>query len=114
MAQIQVRPQDLMSKASQIRDHAKKIQAAIDSVDGDIKALNTSQFEGHRATELRSRYQKYHDYLNAFRPMIERFANELDLAAAKFKAADQYCATARERIEALRGSAEAPRQRTEI
>ncbi|HIE25510.1 MAG TPA: hypothetical protein EYP74_05850 [Anaerolineales bacterium] len=88
MAQIQVRPQDLMSKATQIRDHAQKIQAAIDSVDADIRSLNVSQFEGHRATELRTRYNRYHDYLTAFKPMVERFANELDMAAQKFKAAD--------------------------
>ena len=88
MVQIEVRPQDLMSKATQIRDHAQKIQAAIDAVDGDINALNTSQFEGNRATELRTRYKQYRDYLSAFKPMVERFANELDMAAAKFKAAD--------------------------
>ena len=89
MAQIQVKPQDLMSKAEQIRAHTQKIQVAIDAVNADINALNTSQFEGYRVTELRTRYQKYHDYLSSFKPMVDRFANELDLAAQKFQAADR-------------------------
>lgn len=88
MAEILVKPQDLDAKASQIRDHAQKIQAAIDAVDADINALGTSVFEGHRATEMRTRYTRYRDYLSAFKPMLERFAIELEMAAAKFRAAD--------------------------
>ena len=89
MVQIQVKPQDLQSKAEQIRAHANRIQAAVDAVDADIKALGTSVFEGHRADELRTRYTQYRDYLTAFKPMAERFASELDLAAQKFIAADR-------------------------
>ena len=89
MAQIKVIPQDLQSKAEQIRAHANRIQAAVDAVDADIKALGTSVFEGHRADELRTRYTQYRDYLTAFKPMAERFASELDLAAQKFIAADR-------------------------
>ena len=86
--EILIVPQDLEAKAGQIRDHAQKIQAAIDAVDADINALNASVFEGHRASELRTRYTRYRDYLTAFKPMLERFASELDMAAAKFRAAD--------------------------
>ncbi len=89
MTQIQVVPQDLQAKAEQIRAYAQKIQAAVNEVDTDINSLNTSVFEGHRADGLRQRYTQYRDYLTAFKPMAERFASELDLAAQKFIAADR-------------------------
>jgi WXG100 family type VII secretion target len=86
---IEVRPQDLDTKAAQIRQHAQKIQAAIDAVDTDINSLNASQFEGNRATDLRTRYRRYSDYLRSFKPMVERFAIELEQAATKFRIADK-------------------------
>ena len=88
MAQILVTPQDLESRAEQLRSHVQRIQAAIDAIDRDINSLNTSQFEGHRATELRTRYTRYRDYLYAFKPMTDRFSAELEMAAARFRAAD--------------------------
>ncbi len=89
MSEIQVIPADLTHAASDIRNHAKRLQAAIDAVDNDIRALDSNAFEGIRADTLRARYNKIRDKIFNFKRMLENFAKELDEASARFSAADK-------------------------
>ena len=89
MAEILVKPTDLSHTASEIRTHAKRLQAAIDAVDADIRALGPGSFEGARADALRARYGKIREKIYQFKPLIEHFAKDLDEAATRFSAADK-------------------------
>jgi WXG100 family type VII secretion target len=89
MAEILVKPTDLTHTASEIRSHAKRLQAAIDAVDADMRALGPGSFEGARADALRARYSKIREKIYQFKPMIDHFAKDLDEASARFAAADK-------------------------
>ena len=89
MNDIKVIPADLTHTASDVRNHAKRLQAAIDAVDADMRALGTDNFEGVRADTLRGRYNKIREKIYQFKPLIEHFAKDLDEAAARFSAADK-------------------------
>jgi len=89
MSDILVGPGQLRTTADQIRQRAKTIQAAIDTVDSNIKALGPSKFEGNRADTVRARYNRDREKFYNFKPMLDQFANILQEAAARFEAADR-------------------------
>jgi WXG100 family type VII secretion target len=89
MSEIRVEPAKLKLSASDLRKNARDIQTAIDNVDGAIKALGPSRFEGMRADTLRGHYQRLRERIYSFRPLIEAFSNDLDQAATRFEAADR-------------------------
>jgi WXG100 family type VII secretion target len=89
MVEILVKPAELTNTASELRAHAKRLQAAIDAVDADMRALGPGSFEGARADALRSRYSQIRVKIYQFKPLIEHFAKDLDEASARFAAADK-------------------------
>lgn len=88
MAQIAVRPDQLNAIAQSIRDHSNRIQAAIQAVDAEMRRMNADTFAGQSADALRSRYNNVQQRLLSFAPMLNKFANQLDEAAAAFRKAD--------------------------
>jgi uncharacterized protein YukE len=83
MTDILITPPMLRSTADQVRQRARAIQACIDKVDADIKAI------GNRADNLRARYNRLRERIYQFRPLLEAYARELDQAAQRFEAADK-------------------------
>jgi WXG100 family type VII secretion target len=88
MAEILVKPPELRDTAAQIREHAKKLQTALDAVEAEMRALGPGTFEGVRADNLRARYNKVRERIFQFKPLLDRFANDLGQAADRFQAAD--------------------------
>ncbi len=88
MAQIAVRPDQLNAIAQAIRDHSNRIQAAVQAVDAEMRRMNADVFAGQSADALRSRYNNVQQRLLSFAPMLNKFANQLDEAAAAFRKAD--------------------------
>ena len=89
MSDILVSPPMVRDTANQIRQRAKAIQASIDRVDQDIKAIGPARFEGFRADTIRNRYNRLRERIYQFRPLLEAFARELDQTAQRFEAADK-------------------------
>jgi WXG100 family type VII secretion target len=88
MVEILVKPPELKAAANDLRAHAKRLQAAIDAVDADMRSLGPGVFEGERADALRTRYNKIRDKIYKFKPLIDHFAKDLDEAATTFTNAD--------------------------
>lgn len=88
MVDILVKPPLLTATASDIRSHANKLQAAIDAVDADIRALGPGSFEGHRADTLRANYSKVRENIYSFKKLLDQFAKDLDQVAIQMTAAD--------------------------
>lgn len=89
MAEILVKPSDLTTTASEICSHAKRLQAALDAADAEMRVLGPGNFEGDRADALRARYNKIRERIYQFKPLIELFAKDLDEASARFSAVDK-------------------------
>jgi WXG100 family type VII secretion target len=89
MVTINIIPSELRNTADQIREHAKRMQAALDAVEADMRALGPGTFEGMRADNLRARYNQVRDRIFNFKPLLDKFAMELDNAAIRFEAADK-------------------------
>lgn len=89
MAEILVKPVELKSISNDLRKNAADIQTAVDAVDSIIKSLGPSRFEGARADALRNRYSKIREQIYSFKPLVTKFAVELDQAANRFSAADK-------------------------
>jgi WXG100 family type VII secretion target len=89
MSEILVKPAELKQVSNDLRKNAADIQRSIDAVDAIIKALGPSRFEGARADALRSRYARIREQIYNFKPLVTKFANELDNAATRFSAADK-------------------------
>lgn len=89
MSDILVKPPQLREAANQIRQHARTIQASIDAVDADIKAIGPDRFEGVSADTIRNRYNRLRDRIYKFKPLLEAFGRDLDETAARFEAADR-------------------------
>lgn len=85
---IVVRPNELRSTAKNMREHAKRIQAAIRNVD-EVMRLPSSVISGHQAEELRRRYQARRQYLQGFHNRILYFAVQLEQVADRLEAADR-------------------------
>ena len=89
MADILVKPPEIKMAANDLRKDAADIQRCVDNVDGIIKGLGPSRFEGTRADNLRQRYSRLRDQIYSFKPLIDKFAREFDDAADRFTAADK-------------------------
>lgn len=89
MSEILVKPIELKNISNDLRKNAADIQRAVEAVDAIIKSLGTSRFEGARADALRNRYSKIREQIYNFKPLVTKFAVELDQAAARFSAADK-------------------------
>ncbi len=89
MTDILVRPPEMRDRANQMRQSAKTILNAVQQVESIMKALGPSRFEGVRAANLMSRYNRTRDKLFNFKPFIDKFGNELDVAAGRFESADK-------------------------
>jgi WXG100 family type VII secretion target len=89
MSDILVTPPQLRDNASQIRNRARTIQACIDAVDRQIKALGPGRFEGASADYIRNRYNRMRQKFYSFKPLLESFARELEDAAVRFEQADK-------------------------
>lgn len=89
MAEILVKPAELKSAANDLKKNAADIQRCVEAVDAIINTLGPSRFEGARADALRGRYQRLREQIYSFKPLVTRFAMELDEAAARFSAADK-------------------------
>jgi len=88
MAPITVRPDQLNAVAQFIREHSNRIQAAIQAIDAELKRMNADTFSGQSADALRARYNAMQQRLLMFAPMLNKFAAQLDEAAAAFRKAD--------------------------
>jgi len=88
MAEILVKPTELRQAANELRSHAKRLQAALDAVDAEMRSL-AGKFEGQRAEALQSRYNKIREQIYRFKPLIDHFAKDLDESATRFTAADR-------------------------
>ena len=89
MAEIQVRPDDLIANAEQLRNHAQQIQNAVDIVDYQILTrMGPAVFSGNRPDMLRGRYIEMQEMLRSFRLLVTNFAQKLDEAARDFRSAD--------------------------
>lgn len=87
MAEIRVEPLKLEQAANELRNHAKRLQTALDAVDAEIRSL-PSKFKGQRAEALQSRYNKIREQIYRFKPLIDHFAKDLDESALRFRGAD--------------------------
>lgn len=85
---IKIVPAEVEGNAEEIRAHAARIQAAVDAVDAQIQQMNESVFAGNMANELRTRYANTREAIMNFTPMLNRYAETLDEAAAAFRGAD--------------------------
>lgn len=89
MAEIQVRPDDLIANAEQLRAHAQRIQQAVDIVDYQILTrMGQPVFSGNRPDMLRGRYLEMQEMLLSFQKLVTNFAGKLDEAASDFRSAD--------------------------
>jgi WXG100 family type VII secretion target len=88
MAQIAVRPEQLNAMAQAIRAHSNRISAAIQAIDAEMQRIGAGSFAGQSADALRARYSAMQQRLLVFAPMLNKFANQLDEAAAVFRKAD--------------------------
>lgn len=89
MAEILVKPIDLLNAANDLRAHAKKMQEALNAVNNEIQSLGIGRFEGERANSLRARYNRIQEQINRVKPLIDHFAQDLEDASARFRAADR-------------------------
>lgn len=89
MTDILVKPATLRSTASQIREHSRHVQQALDAVDQIIHELEPVRFEGHRASALRLHYRRRRSAIFRAPALVKEFAAHLEEAAARFEAADR-------------------------
>lgn len=84
---ILVKPQQLEECAANLNNSAKTIQSCVDAVDSIIKSL-TGNFEGISAEEIQARYAQARQRIESFRPLVAKFARELNSTATRFTKAD--------------------------
>jgi type VII secretion effector (TIGR04197 family) len=90
MAQIEVRPQDLESRAQALRNYANSIKKSVAVVDQQILVrMNQANFSGNRPDALRNRYNQMKQSLQFFDDLVTNFATKLEEAARDFRAADK-------------------------
>jgi len=89
MVDILVHPVELRQTASQLRDSAKKIGQALQTIDSDIQSLKGDKFLGNRANVVQSHYQAKRDALQKAANLVTLFAKDLETAANVFEQADK-------------------------
>lgn len=85
---ILIKPPQLREAAAALRQSAKTVQASINEVDEQIKALDKSRFEGVSADTIRAKYARLRDKFYSFKPFVDRLAGQMELIAAEFTKSD--------------------------
>lgn len=85
---ILVKPAQLRECAGNLKSGASTIQGCVEAVDSAIQSLS-GRFEGMSADEIRSRYAQARERIESFRPLIDKFAKELEATADRFEKADK-------------------------
>lgn len=85
---IEINPPRLRNDAEILRQRARTIRHAIESVDQNIHSLTTGSFAGMAADAYRGRYKRAYSTLQAIDSVLLRFAAELEIAAERFERAD--------------------------
>ena len=88
MSNILVKPPQLREYSMNLKASAKTVQSCIDAVDAAMMSLQ-GRFEGVSADEIRGRYLQVRERVQEFRPLIEKFGNELETTADRFERADK-------------------------
>lgn len=88
MSDILVKPPQLRECSANLKSSAKTIQACIDAVDAELQSLQ-GRFEGVSAEEIRARYARARERIQSFRPLVQKFARELETTANRFEKADK-------------------------
>ena len=89
MSDILVKPPQLRISAEIMHQSAKAIQACVDTIDQQIQALGPAKFEGISADEFRATYARLRERVYSFKPIVDKFAGELEAAAMRFEQADK-------------------------
>jgi len=88
MGEILVKPPQLREISANLKTSASTIQGCVDAVDAALKSLQGG-FEGMSAEEIRSRYAQARERMQEFKPLIDKFAQELEITADRFEKADK-------------------------
>ncbi len=89
MVDILVRPPELRQISEQLKSSAKKIGAALHTIDNDISSLKGDKFLGNRANAVQRHYAPKRDALLHAKEMVTHFAEDLQNAATVFENADR-------------------------
>lgn len=85
---ILVKPPQLRECSGNLKNSASTIQGCVEAVDTALQSL-TGRFEGLSADEIRTRYAQARERIESFRPLIDKFAKELEATADRFEKADK-------------------------
>lgn len=88
MGEILVKPPQLREISANLKTSAGTIQGCVDAVETALKSLQGG-FEGMSAEEIRSRYAQARERMHEFKPLIDKFAQELEMTADRFEKADK-------------------------
>jgi hypothetical protein len=88
MSEILIKPTDLITASTELRAHAKSLQDALNIIDTEIQSLGIGRFDEARAKALRARYDRIKEQTKLVKPLIDRFALDLENAASRLQAAD--------------------------
>jgi uncharacterized protein YukE len=89
MNDILIKPPRLREVATQVREHTKKIQQALQEVDTALNGLGVPRYAGNRSDTLRKRYAKIKPNIMKAPATLDGFAKDLDEAALRFETADR-------------------------
>lgn len=89
MANILVKPPQIRSTASRLREHAKSIQSSLESIEQIFTELPPDRFAGFSSGMIRSRYTQKRQYLRNIEQKTVYFAESLEKIAEKFEQADK-------------------------
>lgn len=89
MANILVKPPQIRSTATQLREHAKIIQSSLDAIEQVFSELPPDRFEGLTSGIIRTRYVQKRQYFQAVSSKTLFFAESLEKIAEKFEQADK-------------------------
>lgn len=89
MSDILIRPQQLRQISEQLSAGAKKISAALQAIDDDIRSLKGDHFLGNRANAVQTHYSPKREALLKAKEIVAHFSEDLQSAATRFEQADQ-------------------------
>ncbi len=88
MSEILVKPPQLRESSGNLKTSANTIQGCVEAVNSALQSLQ-GRFEGMSAEEIRSRYARAYERIQDFKPLIDKFAQELEVTAERFEKADR-------------------------
>ncbi len=89
MANILIKPPQIRSTASRLREQAKSIQASLESIERIFTELPPDRFAGFSSGVIRTRYTQKRQYLQNIEQKTIYFAESLERIAEKFEQADK-------------------------